>query len=483
MDFASVGLLVALATIFYGNWSGDIKFSFWLAPMLIALVFIACWLLVRPAKYAVGDILGYFATVIIIVLIAVYGRLNYTYSAYFFGYIALAGFACFFTYFGFKELRHIRKPTRKSIEKLRRPMILFIIISVLVCYLYYNNVIWNWGSEEGEISIEAFKTMLSGVSPYSKVYLMDTGWAAGTSTPYSYFPSTLLYYGVMSVLPVSPIFVTPDFSNLKAGTMIIVVLAAVLLFKTFKDLGHESAGRFLMLLYLFVFGFLWGGQDYIHAFAGFFIIFTMYFLARGKNKAALLTAGFAALTQPLGTLVSIFVIVHVFRKTKPRVQNWKNLALLAPAAGVLLFFILWDVQSFVFSIFGWWSSTQGGVASTFFGATSVANFTYFVSPVVDALGARTFFIAKIALMLVFGFVLSWKFTKTVTRTVFSSAVFILTWLLFVNNGVSVNYFQEALVTVFLLLGLLMVKNQMSAQAAAEPAQQSPPTINMQEAVN
>ncbi len=472
MDFALIGLLLALTTLFYGSFVGEIKSAFWLAPLLTVLVFFACWLLVRPQKYSPGDIAVYFATGIVIVAISLFGRLNFTYASYFYAYLAVAMIACFFTYSGLKELRHMKKPTLKSVEKLRRPMILFLILTCLICYLYFNNVIWNWGSEEGEISIKAFQTMLQGVSPYGKVYTMEYGWAAGTATPYSYFPTTILYYGLASVLPISPISVEPNFSNLKAATMLVTVLAAVLLLKTFKDLGQESFGRFLSLLYIFVFGFAWGGSDYIHTFAGFFIVLTTYFLARGKNQIALASAGFAALTQPIGTLFSIFVIVHVFRKTKPRFLNWKNIAVLMPSAILLLTFVIWDIQGFVYSIFGWWSGTLGGTAATFFGTTSIANFTYFFSPIIEAIGPRTFFISKITLMVLLGIALSLKYTKTITRTIFSSAVYIFAWLFFVNNGISVMYLQEAIVTSILLTGFLVIRSQNTSKKSVEAIQQN-----------
>ena len=467
MDFASIGLLLALTTIFYGSFVGDIKSYFWLAPLLTILIFFACWLLMRPQKYSHVDFIIYFATGIIILIISFLGKLDFNYSLYFFAYLAIALIACFFTYFGLKELRQVKKMSLKSMERLRQPMILFIVLACLICFLYFNNVIWNWGSEEGEINIKAFQTLLQGVSPYSKIYTMEYGWAKGTATPYSYFPVTLLYYGLFSVFPTSPISAVPNFSNLKVGTMLVTVFAAILLLKTFKELNHESFGRFLSILYILVFGFAWGGIDYIHTFAGFFIILTAYFLATGKNQLSLASAGFTALTQPIGTLFSMFVIVHIIRKTKPKFFNWKNIAALAPSAIILLTFFLWDWQSFINSIFGWWTGTQGGIAGTYFGTTSVANLTYFFNPIIEMIGARTFFITKITLMLLLGMVLSLKYTKTITKTIFSAAVFILTWLFLVNSWISVMYLQEAIVTSFLLIGFLVINSQNASRKPVE----------------
>jgi hypothetical protein len=348
-------------------------------------------------------------------------------------------------------------------------MILFIVLACLICFLFFNNVIWNWDSEEGEINIKAFQTLLQGVSPYSKIYPTEYGWAKGTATPYSYFPITLMYYGLFSVFPTSPISAVPNFSNLKVGTMLVTVFAAILLLKTFKDLGHESFGRFLAILYLLVFGFTWGGIDYVHTFAGFFIILTTYFLATGKNQLSMVFAGFTALTQPIGTLFSIFVMVHIIRKTKPRFLNWKNMIALAPSAVILLAFIFWDYQSFMSSVFGWWTGTQGSSAGTFFGTTSIANLTYFLTPIIEMVGATRFFITKISFMLIFGTVLSLKYTKTIIRTLFSSAIFIVTWLFFVNSGISVMYLQEAIVTSFLFIGFLMINRQNASQEPVDAA--------------
>lgn len=469
MDFASAGLLLALITIFYGSFAGDITNSFWLAPLLTVLIFFACWLLVRPQKYSRGDLIVYLGTVIIILSITFLGKLDFNYALYFFGYLAIALISSFFTYFGLKHIRRIRKTNLKSLEKLRRPMILFLILACLVCFLYFNNVIWNWGSEEGEISIKAFQTFLQGVSPYSKIYPMEYGWAQGTATPYSYFPTTLFYYGLFSVLPTSPISAVPHFSNLKAGTMIVTMFAAILLLKTFKELGHESFGRFLSILYILVFGFAWGGSDYIHTLAGFFIILTTYFLATGKNKLSLATTGFTALTQPIGTLFAIFVIVHIIRKTKSKILNWKNMVALAPSAIILTIFFFWDWPSFLNSVFGWWTGTHGSIAGTYYGSTSVANLTYFLSPVIEAIGAKTFFIIKMVLMVLLAMVLFSRYTQTITKTLFAAALFIFTWLFCVNSWISVMYLQEAIVTSFLLIGFLVIKSQ----ASSKPTQTTP----------
>jgi hypothetical protein len=109
MDFASIGLLLALSTIFYGSFVGDIKSSFWLAPLLTILIFFACWLLIRPQKFSRVDILIYFATGIIIIIISLLGKLDFNYSVYFFAYLAVALIACFFTYFGLKDSVKLRK--------------------------------------------------------------------------------------------------------------------------------------------------------------------------------------------------------------------------------------------------------------------------------------------------------------------------------------------------------------------------------------
>ena len=193
--------------------------------------------------------------------------------------------------------------------------------------------------------------------------------------------------------------------------MIASVFTAILLLKTFKELKNESVGRFLSLLYILLFGFVWGGGDSIHLLTVFFITITVYFLATGKNLLSLVFAGFTALTQPIGTLFSIFVIVHITRKTKPPFFNWKNIAALAPSAILLFTFIFWDYQGFVNSIFGWWTGTQGSIAGTYFGTSSIANLTYFFNPIIEIIGARTFFITKISLMLLLGIVLSLKILK------------------------------------------------------------------------
>jgi hypothetical protein len=196
-------------------------------------------------------------------------------------------------------------------------------------------------------------------------------------------------------------------------------------------------------------------------FTAFSIILTTYLLTAGRKQICLLAAGFAALTQPIGTLFSAFVIVHVFRKTEPGFsnwKNWKNIVALIPAVAVMMVFVFWNVQGFFSSIFEWYASRQGGFAATYFGTTSVANLTYFFSPIIGVIGAKTFFLAKVMLTLLFGVILSLKFTKTITKTIFSAAVFILTWLFFVNNGISVMYLQEATVTILLLAGLIMINS-------------------------
>lgn len=455
LDLASIGLLLALATIFYGSFAGDIKNSFWLAPLLTILIFFTCWLLVRPQQYSQGDLLIYFGTVIIILSIVYIGKLDFNYAFYLLMYLAVALIGCFFMYFGLKGFQRIRKISLKNLERLRRPMILFLLLACLICFLYFNNIIWNWGSEEGEVNIKAFQTLLQGTSPYSKLYPMEYSWAKGITIPYSYFPVTLLYYGLFSVLPTSPISAVPNFSNLKVGTMLATVAAAILLLKTFKELNNESLGRFFSILYLFLFGFVWGGLDYIHSLTVFFIILTTYFLATGKNHLSLASAGLTALTQPLGTLFSIFIIVYIVRKMRSKIFNWKNIIALAPSITILLTFFFWDWQSFMNNVFGWWSGSHGNIAGTYYGSSSVANLTYFLGPVIDAIGARTFFIIKIIVMLLLGIFLSLKYTQTIPKTLFSATIFISTWIFFVNSWISVMYLQEAIVTSLLLIGFLM----------------------------
>ena len=338
MDLASIGLLLALTTIFYGSFAGEINNAFWLAPLLTTLVFFSCWLVVRPRKYFRSDLLVYFGAGTILLSIAFLGKLDFNFSFYFFMYLAVAFAASFFAYFDVKQIRQIKRINIKSLEKLRGPMILFLVLACLVCFLYFNNVIWNWGSEEGEVNIKAFQTLLQGASPYSKLYTMEYSWAKGSVTPYSYFPVTLLYYGLFSSLPTSPVSTFPNFSGLKAGTMMITLISAVILLKSFKELNRESLGRFLAIFYIFVFGFAWGGRDEIHMFTGFLIILTTYFLVTGKNKLTLASAGFTALTQPIGTLFSVFAIAFVFRKGKSGVFNWKKIAMIAPSAVILLIF-------------------------------------------------------------------------------------------------------------------------------------------------
>lgn len=467
MDLASIGLLLALVTIFYSSFGGEIKNAFWLAPLLTVLIFFACWLLVRPQKYFLGDLVVYFGTAIIILSISILGKLNFTYSFYFFTYLAVALVACFFTYFGLKQLLHVKKMSLRSLEGLRRPMILFLVLACLICFLYFSNVIWNWGSEEGEVNIKAFQTLLQGTSPYSKLYLMEYSWAKGTVTPYSYFPVTLLYYGLFSTFPTSPVSAFPSFSGLKVGTMLATVVAAILLLKTFKELKNESFGRFLFILYIFLFGFAWGGLDYIHSFAGFLIILTVYFLATGKNQLSLASAGFTALTQPIGTLFGIFVIAHIIRKTKSKVFAWKSVMALAPSVVIFSAFFFWDWQGFTKNIFGWWSGSYGNAAGTYFGSSSVASFTYFLSPAIEMVGSRTFLVAKILAMLILGIFLLLKYTQTIPRTLFSATVFIATWLFFVNSWISIMYLQELIITSLLLLGFLAISGRVTSRKPAE----------------
>ena len=456
MDLATLGLLLAFILYFYSSVAGDIKNFYWLAPLLTILIFFTCWLLARPQKYFLGDLMIYFGTGIIIFSISYLGKLDFTYSFYFFIYLAVALIACFFTYFNFNDLSQVTKTSLKSLERLRRPMILFLVFACIISFLYFNNIIWNWGSEEGEVNIKAFQTLLQGSSPYGKLINIEYAWSKGDVVPYSYFPVTLLYYGLFLAFPTSPISAVFNFSNLKVGTMLATVVATILLFKIFKELGDESLGRFLSILYLLLFGFEWGGLDYIHNVTVFFIILTFYFLATGKERLSLVSAGLTALTQPLGTLFSIFVIVHIIRKMKSRIFNWKNMLALAPLAIMLLTFFFWDWQGFCYSIFGWWSASYGNVGGTYHGTSSVANLTYFFNPVIEVIGGKLFFIIKVIAMLLLGMLLSLKYTKTITKTIFSATVFISTWIFLVNSWISIMYLQESIVTSLLLIGVLVI---------------------------
>src|SRR5512139_2563737 len=98
-----------MGTIFYGPFLGDIDTEFWLAPLLTVLVFVVCWLIMRPQKYSWGDIIAYFAVVLAILAVVVNGQFNISFGAYYFGYLALALAAVFFTYSGLKHLRQVKQ--------------------------------------------------------------------------------------------------------------------------------------------------------------------------------------------------------------------------------------------------------------------------------------------------------------------------------------------------------------------------------------
>jgi hypothetical protein len=139
--------------IFYGPFLGDIDTEFWLAPLLTVMIFVICWLIMRPPKYSWGDIIAYLAVVLAILAVVVNGQFNLTFGAYYFGYLDLALAAVFFSYSSLKHLRQVkqlRMPTLKTLEKIRRPMILFIILACLISYLYFNNVIWNWAARKAK---------------------------------------------------------------------------------------------------------------------------------------------------------------------------------------------------------------------------------------------------------------------------------------------------------------------------------------------
>ena len=77
------------------------------------------------------------------------------------------------------------------------------------------------------------------------------------------------------------------------------------------------------------------------------------------------------------------------------------------------------------------------------------------------IGGSGFFIIKLALISFLGIFLLAKYTKTIIGTLFSAAVYIATWLFFVNSWIGGMYFQEIIITGILFLGVLVASNKIT----------------------